>query len=189
MVAGGEDRIESYHVYVDGEERIAGEFTGRKIRTFPAEFGYTTALEITDQQDTRELGRELVQRMGLRGVAKLDFKRDSDGRLWLLDVNPRFNLWHHPGAVAGVNLPLLVYCDLVGIPRPPASTAVRGVRWCNLRHDLHTARSDGWGLIRWLRFAASCEAISGFAVDDPFPLPRAALARAKRRLSAAARRR
>ena len=57
----------------------------------------------------RELGRTLVQRLGLRGVAKFDFKRAADGRLFLLEVNPRFNLWHHPGALAGVNLPALVF--------------------------------------------------------------------------------
>ena len=43
--------------------------------------------------------------LGLRGVAKLDFKRTAAGELVLLEVNPRFNLWHLPGAVAGVNLP------------------------------------------------------------------------------------
>src|SRR5215470_19812901 len=40
----------------------------------------------------------------LTGVAKPDFKRAPDGRLLLLEINPRFNLWHHLGAVAGVNL-------------------------------------------------------------------------------------
>jgi len=49
----------------------------------------------------RRLGRELTERVGLRGFAKFDFKRDPDGRLWLLQVNPRFNLWHHVGADAG----------------------------------------------------------------------------------------
>src|SRR5205085_7010903 len=33
LIAGPEERIESYHVYVDGDGAVAGEFTGRKIRT------------------------------------------------------------------------------------------------------------------------------------------------------------
>jgi D-aspartate ligase len=177
-VPGGEDRIESYHVYIDEDGEVAGEFTGRKLRTFPAEYGYTTALVITNQQDVRELGREVMYRLGLRGVAKLDFKRAPDGRLWLLDVNPRFNLWHYPGALAGVNLPLLVYCDLVGIERPPPMRAVPGVRWCTPRHDFQAARAAGWGVVEWLRFAARCEGISGFAASDPLPLARAAAVRA-----------
>jgi D-aspartate ligase len=185
-IPGGEDRIESYHVYLDPAGVVVAEFTGRKLRTFPAEYGYTCALVITDQRDVRELGRDLVRRLGLIGVAKLDFKRAPDGRLWLIDVNPRFNLWHHPAAVAGVNLPLLVYCDLAGRPRPAATRAVAGVHWCSPRHDLQAARRSGLGVRRWLRFATHCDAISGFAVDDPFPLPRAVLDRARRRLTVAA---
>ena len=64
---------------------------------------------------------DVVARLGFRGVIKLDFKEDErDGCLYLLEANPRFNLWHHPGAIAGVNLPALVYSDLVspGSARP-----------------------------------------------------------------------
>jgi D-aspartate ligase len=177
-VPGAEDRIESYHVYVDDDRQVVAEYTGRKLRTFPVEYGYTTALEITDQDDVRFLGRELVQRLGLVGVAKLDFKRDPNGRLWLLEVNPRFNLWHHPGALAGINLPLLVYRDLVGLPRLAGGDVVKGVRWCSVPRDAKAARSAGWSFARWLRFVARCDAISGFAARDPLPLPRAALHRA-----------
>jgi D-aspartate ligase len=183
-IPGGEDRIESYHVYMNGDGDIAAEFTGRKLRTFPAEYGYTTALVITNERDVRDVGRDIVRRIGLRGVAKLDFKRAPDGHLWLLDVNPRFNLWHYAGALAGVNLPLLVYCDIVGLRQPTVAPFVPGVRWCAPRHDLQAARAQGWGLVRWLRFAAGCNAISGFAAQDPFPLARAALARARGRLAA-----
>lgn len=181
LVPGSEDRIESYHVYVDRDLRVRGEFTGRKLRTFPSEFGYTTALEITDRRDVRDLGREVVGRIGLRGVAKLDFKRGPDDRLWLLDINPRFNLWHHAGAVAGVNIPLMVYRDLAGLPSPPAQRARPGVRWCTLRHDFLAARASNMGPVAWLAFVASCDAISGFSLSDPLPLPRAAIARLRAR--------
>src|SRR3954467_11441345 len=47
-VPGAEDRIESYHVYVDERGAVAGEFTGRKVRTAPTAYGYSTAVTITD---------------------------------------------------------------------------------------------------------------------------------------------
>ncbi len=105
LVPGPESRIESFHAYVDEHGAIVGEFTGRKIRTFPPSYGHSTAVEVTDLPDVAELGREVFGRLRLRGVAKADFKRDGRGRLHLLEINPRFNLWHYPGAVAGVNLP------------------------------------------------------------------------------------
>jgi D-aspartate ligase len=180
-VPGPESRVVSYHVYVDEGGEVAGEFTGRKLRTHPPLYGYSTALEITASEEVTAAGREIVRQLGLRGVAKLDFKCGPDGTLHLFEVNPRFNLWHHPGALAGVNLPEIVYRDLVGLPRPPVRTARSGVRWCSLAHDPQAARADGTGLARWVAWALRCEAKSGFAWDDPLPLPRAALWRLRRR--------
>jgi predicted ATP-grasp superfamily ATP-dependent carboligase len=36
LIPGPETMVESYHVYVDDRGRIVGEFTGRKIRTYPS---------------------------------------------------------------------------------------------------------------------------------------------------------
>lgn len=94
LIPGPETMVESYHTYVDDRGELVGEFTGRKIRTHPRAYGHSTAVEITDQPDVMTLGRELVHRLGLRGVAKLDFKRDPAGCLRLLEINPRFTLWH-----------------------------------------------------------------------------------------------
>jgi len=175
LVPGGEDRIESHHLYVDAAGEVAGEFTGRKIRTRPAEYGLSTALVTTDAADVRRVGRDVVERLGLRGVVKLDFKRASDGRLRLLEVNPRFTLWAHLGAVAGVNLVALVLADLHDRPRPPAGPARSGVRWVEPRQDLGAIREQGGSLGAWSRWAATCEAKSGFALGDPMPLVRGKL--------------
>jgi predicted ATP-grasp superfamily ATP-dependent carboligase len=172
MVAGPESCIESYHVYVDRQGLIAGGFTGRKIRTFPISHGHSTALVLTAAEDVAALGRSLVGRLGLRGLAKFDFKRDPDGRLHLLEVNPRFTLWHHLGALGGVNLPALVYADLTGSPRPAASLRRTDVRWCRLLGDWRAARASGLSLAAWLPFALGCEA-SLLSWDDPMPLLRA----------------
>jgi D-aspartate ligase len=184
LVPGGEERIESYHAYVDSDGAVAGEFTGRKVRTFPREFGHTTALEITDCDDVRSVGRWCMERLGLVGVAKLDFKRAPDGSLSLLEVNPRFNLWHLPGAVAGVNLPALVYADLVGVERPAVRARPRaGVRWTVPWHDLRAARSWGTGMARWAAWQLRCETRHVLSLDDPMPFVRGMVApRVARRL-------
>lgn len=188
LVPGPETRVESYHVYVDERGEVVGEFTGRKIRTYPAAYGFSTALEITDAADVCRLGRELVGRLGLHGVAKLDFKRDPAGGLRLLEVNPRFNLWHHLGARAGVNLPALVHRDLMGRPRLPVPSARAGTRWVYHRHDARAARQAGIPLRRWLPWALSAEAKSSLALDDPMPLVRGSLSRLARPLLAGRRR-
>ena len=176
MIPGPESRIESYHVYVDRGGGIAGEFTGRKIRTYPLDYGHSTALTITDEPDVAALGRALVERLDLRGVAKFDFKRGPDRRLHLLEVNPRFNLWHHLGAVAGVNLPALVYADAVGLPRPAAAKARAGACWCHITKDRLAARDSGLSMAAWLPWVFGCEA-KAIALDDPMPFLHNRLAR------------
>jgi D-aspartate ligase len=172
FVPGPETRIESYHAYIDGEGAIVGEFTGRKIRTYPPDCGFSTAVEVTAADDVAEVGRDVLRRLDLRGIAKCDFKRGPDGRLHLLEINARFNLWHHPGAKAGVNLPALVYADLVGLPRKSAGRARAGVRWCALADDARAARQLDVPLRSWLWWALGCEAKWAFAWDDPMPFLR-----------------
>jgi predicted ATP-grasp superfamily ATP-dependent carboligase len=175
-IPGPESRIESYHVYVDQQGRIAGEFAGRKIRTLPRAYGNTTSLTITHAGDVLDRGRELVRVLDLRGVAKVDFKRSPDGELVLLEINPRFHLWHHPGARSGVNIPALVYADLTNGSCPTTMPPRSGVRWVH-PYDVFSARTDNLSPWRWLAWASQCEAKAFWAWDDPLPLIAAVLTR------------
>jgi D-aspartate ligase len=181
VVPGPETRVESYHTYVDPDGATVAEFTGRKIRTVPARYGHSTAVEITDVPDVAALGREVVERLGLVGVAKADFKRGPDGSLTLLEVNPRFTLWHNPAAIAGANMPALLHADVTGRPRPATARPRPGVTWCLPLSDLRAVREEGLELRAWLRFLRRCDAISGLTLRDPLPLFPGAFVRAAAR--------
>ncbi len=166
-VPGDETRIESHHAYVDaGGELVAG-FTGRKIRTLPARYGHSSALEITAARDVEEAGRDAIGRLGVRGVVKSDFKRAPDGRLWLLEINARFTLWHHLAAVAGLNIPALVHADLSGLPRPAVGRARAGATWCHPVYDVRAARQYGVGPLAWARFVLGCDAVTPGTLAAP----------------------
>jgi predicted ATP-grasp superfamily ATP-dependent carboligase/thioesterase domain-containing protein len=167
-IDGGEECIESYHVYVRPGGEVIGEFTGRKIRTAPRLYGFSTYVEITDNDEVRRLGRSVLERIGFSGVAKLDFKRDPrTQRLYLLEINPRFNLWHHAGAAAGVSIPALVYRDCLepGSARP-AGRARAGVRWINARDDWRAYQGS---TTRWLAEVLTAQVNESFLLRDPLP--------------------
>jgi D-aspartate ligase len=176
MIPGPETKIESYHCYVDRQGMVVGEYTGRKIRTYPEALGHSTALTITDAPDVAELGRQLVARLNFSGVAKFDFKRAPDDSLHLLEVNPRYNLWHYVGADAGVNLPALVHGDLTGSARPAPRRARAGASWCNITRDRLAARESGVPMSQWWPWMIRCEAKS-IAWNDPMPFLRNTLAK------------
>ena len=177
LVPGPETRVESYHAYVDATGQVLAEFTGRKLRTVPAEFGYSTALITTLADDVRRLGRRVVGALNVRGFVKIDVKRGPDGRLWVLEVNPRTNLWHRLGAVAGCNLPVLAFHDLVGAPLvvAPPPTARPGVTWSRQPRDLFAAHDSGMSLRHYLPWLARCDAVTGLRLTDPWPFVRGGL--------------
>ncbi|MGH3835145.1 MAG: sugar transferase [Pseudonocardiaceae bacterium] len=187
LVDGPESAIESYHVYVDRAGEVVGEFAGRKLRTLPALYGYTTALTTTHNQDVLDLGRKIVQTLDFTGVAKLDFKRSPTGQLFLLEINARFSLWHHVGARVGVNIPALVYADLTGgLRAEPRCTEPRctepraqmrdAATWVHPR-DVFAARADGMRLGEWARWAIRSEAKAYWSLSDPMPLLITSIAR------------
>lgn len=175
QVRGAESNILSYHCYADVYGRIRGEYTGRKIRTFPSRYGVSSCVEIEDEQVVKDIGRDIVQRIGLRGVAKLDFKIDAPtGELKLLEINPRFSLWNYPGACAGVNLPLLAYRDLVDGDAGPAPRVERRVKWLELTTDVRSyleLRAQGrLAFNAWIRSLRGRRVYPIWSWRDPIPL-------------------
>jgi D-aspartate ligase len=181
-VRGGEDCIYSYHAYLDAHSRPLGEFVGKKLRTYPKHAGVSTFLELVKDPEVLDAGRHASERLALVGPLKLDFKRDAEsGELFLLEVNARFTLWNHLGAVSGVNLPALAYADLTGEPSAAAPGDYRtDVRWLSFGNDvrayLREYRKDKTlGLRGWLASLRGPVIYDIFAWDDPLPLAKNAL--------------
>lgn len=189
-VEGGEDRIVSYHAYVRPDGSIAAEFTGRKIRTFPRLYGISSHVTITDDPEVMRAGRSVVSKLGFTGVLKADFKIDArDERMFLLEINPRFNLWHHPGTLAGVPIPQIVYEDCTGAARrrEPPRLSRSGVRWVDPVLDWMASREyRAAGELtqgRWLLQLATATINEGFTLRDPMPGLIALRARLERRFA------
>lgn len=187
-VEGGEEQILSYHAYVRENGEVAAELTGRKVRTVPRTYGFSTCLDVVLEPEVIDLGREVCRKLALTGVMKMDFKRDArDGRLYLLEVNPRFNLWHHPATVAGVPIPALVYADCVhpGEERP-AARIQRDVRWLSARGDLRALpeyrRAGELSIGGWLRDLVTADVNEDLFLRDPLPSLFELATRARHRL-------
>jgi predicted ATP-grasp superfamily ATP-dependent carboligase/CelD/BcsL family acetyltransferase involved in cellulose biosynthesis len=174
-IPGSEGHVYSFHAYVDESRRSLGHFMGRKIRTYPSHAGISTYLELVDEPELANVGFEVLERLAMVGVVKLDFKRHPDtGRFYLLEVNPRYSLWNHLGAAAGVNLPLSAYKDLAGLPVVPAPPARLGTRWLSLADDARTfvrylGPSGELSLAGWLSSLRGPKVFDVFAWDDPSP--------------------
>ncbi len=174
-VTGTDRCLYSFHGFADEDARLLGWFTGRKIRTAPALTGASTYLELARDGALAELGRQVVERVPLKGPFKIDFKRDAKtGRLYVLEVNARYNLWHYLGAANGLNLPALAYDYVMRGERPAKTAFSTHTRWLCLPLDVRAYRDlAGRGELGALRWIASIvlwrKVYDHFSWSDPLP--------------------
>jgi predicted ATP-grasp superfamily ATP-dependent carboligase len=185
-IAGGDRNIWSFHGYADETGRLLAWFVGRKIRTDPPLVGMSSFLELAHDDAFAAVGRNVAARAGLKGVFKIDFKQDATTGAWrVLEINARFNLWHHLAARNGLNLPRIACDYLLHGKRPAAQTYQTQWRWLALRQDYRSYRAlaargelSAWA---WLRsILSSPKVYELFSWTDPLPFARHLVRRARR---------
>ena len=81
------------------------------------EEGKTWAGDVTEvPEDFKATLREIIRDVNWSGGGELEMVRDPEGKLWLLEWNPRFPAWVHGATIAGCNLPAMLVEGATGIP-------------------------------------------------------------------------
>lgn len=141
MVPGPESSITLYCGYFDGESRARQAFTARKLRQYPPGFGSASLVQSAPEEECREIAERFLERVGYRGIAAAEFKRDpTTAELKMIEVNVRPSLWFSLTSSAGKSPVLAAYHDLAGTDRlVPDTTQANGVRWRYGLKDLYSA--------------------------------------------------
>ena len=195
LIPGGGETQFSYAALCKAGRPLAS-LVARRTRQWPMDFGRaSTYVETVDDPDVEETGRRVLAALRFDGIVELEFKRDPrDGRLKLLDINPRIWGWHTLARRAGVDFPYLLWRMLHG--EPIAQTRGRpGVRWVRALTDVPQAFTEiRAGRLSPVSYIASLRGPIEFAVlagDDPLPalieLPITLLLLARRHAASAAR--
>ncbi len=169
---GGESQFSYAALWWQG--RPVAEFTARRTRQYPVDFGYTsTYVEVVEVPQVTAAARRLLDSIGHHGLVEVEFKRDArDGAFKLLDVNPRPWSWFGLAAAAGVDLGALLWRSANGLPAAPAQ-ARAGTAWMYMARDLASAATlIGRGTLKpgaYLRSFGAVRAWATFAGDDPMP--------------------
>jgi D-aspartate ligase len=174
-IPGGDDCIYSFHAYYNRASQPLAYYVGRKIRTYPKDSGVSTYIELVKEPAVVALGLEILAKLKLVGPVKIDFKKDAvRGQYFMLEINPRFNLWNYLGTECGINLLHIAYADLAGLPLELPKDYRTGVRWLSFGDDLrgflrsyHRAGELSW--FDWLRSLRGQKIYDYFAWRDPYP--------------------
>jgi len=141
-VEGGEESLQIFGSYCNSEHEVLAAFTARKKLQFPALAGTGIVVEAISLPDIVAPSLALLRALCFRGISEIEYKKDSrDGRLYLIEVNPRHWDQHGLGCAVGVNLTEALYRDITGQPRRPMAQSNRSARWIAERDYVsHVAR-------------------------------------------------
>jgi predicted ATP-grasp superfamily ATP-dependent carboligase len=175
-IPGDDDRLCSCFTYLDEAGEPLFAFTKRVIRRYPEHQGFG-CYHITDwEPDVWELGLRLVQRVGLRGLANVEFKRDDrDGKLKVIECNIRFTAANQNLVACGYDLPLFVYGRLIGRPLVDLKDKpyARDVRLWFPLEDFYAfvdlRRQGRLTTPAWLASVLHRQSLPYFRWDDPLP--------------------
>lgn len=173
IVPGPEDAFCSYYGYRDRSGAELLHYTKRKLRQYPAGFGNGTFHRSEHVPEAIELGRRFFAAAGLLGLGNVEFKRDArDGRLKLIECNPRLTAATELVRRSGVDLAELVYTGALGAP-VAGGPAVHGrYQWWPLQDLQAMAAGRRAGTTtagRWLRSLAVRQTLPLWDPRDPGP--------------------
>jgi predicted ATP-grasp superfamily ATP-dependent carboligase len=130
--------------YDQGHRRIASAMF-RELRCDPLGFGPATVSEPVTDPETDAVCDGWLRRMEYVGICEIEAKWDTrDGRVKLIEANPRLTGGGDAAPYAGVDVAWLHYLDLIGKPVTPVTADGRDFRHIVLR-------SDGRAIVGYLK--------------------------------------
>ena len=123
----------------------------RELRCLPVGFGPATVSEPVLDAETDAICNDFLGRIGYSGICEIEMKRDArDGRVRMIEANPRLSGGGDAAPHAGVDLCWLHYLDLVGQEVTPVAPDGRDFRHVALRADLSAIIANRQaGMISW----------------------------------------
>lgn len=174
LIPGGPNYLFSVgSLYKEGE--FLGKVVARRTRQHPMDFGHaTTYAETVDIPELEKIAAKILGLMGYYGLSEVEFMQDPRDRVYkLLEINARPWGWHTLAIGAGVNLPYLLYRDLLG-EEGRHDGFNKNTKWIRLTTDIPVVISEIFK--RRLKVSDYFNSLKGkkqfaiLSIEDPMPL-------------------
>ncbi|MGH7467772.1 MAG: hypothetical protein ACRENP_07250, partial [Longimicrobiales bacterium] len=148
----GPDRAKRVYLSCyDRDGRRVANAMFQELRCSPLGFGPATVTQPVVDAETDDICDRFLRAINYSGICEIEMKRDTrDGRVKLIEANPRLSGGGDAAPYAGVDLCWLHYLDLIGKTVTPVAPQARDFRHIVLRGDVSTiAEYRRAGLITW----------------------------------------
>ena len=119
-------------ITVDCYVSLSGEIIAAVPRyRIETQGGEASVTETFRDREVEKLARETLTQTGLRGAVTIQMLRDlRDGRLMLMEINPRLGGGAVCSCHAGADLPGFILMDMAGLPLSPCDDWKGNIRIC-----------------------------------------------------------
>ncbi|WP_291982167.1 hypothetical protein [Luteitalea sp.] len=137
IIQGPDTAKRIYLAAYDASSRRIASAMFTELRCEPVGFGPASVTEPVRDDETDDVCDQFLRAIGYVGICEIEMKRDTvDGRVKLIEANPRLSGSGDAAPYAGVDLCWLHYLDLIGQHVAPTTPS----RW-DFRHVV--VRADG----------------------------------------------
>jgi len=160
--------------YISRNGKVLLAFGLQKIRQQPAGFGFGCLVQSVEYPEMLALGKSFFTKIGYRGTGSAEFKLDlRDGKLKLIELNPRYWQQNALAEKCGMNFPLTDYLELTD-REPEAVLDYRcGIKWVNIYSDFESFREyrerGQLSGVQWLRSLKGEKIYSDLDREDILP--------------------
>ncbi len=151
IIQGPDDAKRVYLSCYDRDGKRIANAMFRELRCNPLGFGPATVTEPIVDVEVDDICNTFLQGIGYSGLCEMEVKRDArDGRVKLIEANPRLTGGGDAAPYAGVDLCWINYLDLIGQTVTPVRPNRKDFRHIDLRADVGAIIAyRRAGLISW----------------------------------------
>ena len=116
VIAGPDTNKRVYLACYDKAGKRIAKAMFRELRCVPMGFGPASVSEPVQDDEADEICNAFLQKIGYAGICEIEVKRDSrDGKVKLIEANPRLSGGGDAAPYAGVDLVWIHYQDMIGM--------------------------------------------------------------------------
>jgi predicted ATP-grasp superfamily ATP-dependent carboligase len=151
IIQGPDTNKRVYLACYDSRSRRIANAMFRELRCNPLQFGPASVTEPVIDAETDKVCDAFLRSLGYSGICEIEMKRDArDGRVKMIEVNPRLTGGGDAAPYAGVDLCWIHYLDLIGKSPSPVTPNGKDFRHIDLRSDVGAIFAyRRAGLISW----------------------------------------
>lgn len=118
MIPGGEEKLYCLKAVLGNDGNLLAWFMDRKVRSSRQFSSCTLTTNVFNDVVFRQ-GATLLKQIGYQGYASVEFKLDDRDNLFkLMEINGRVSMNNSHALKCGINLPLTMYNNALGLPSP-----------------------------------------------------------------------